>query len=224
MLGLRNVARASVSRKSDQRGFTIIELMMATFAFSVVLLIASNAIVQIGRMYYKGQIQSRTQEAARTISEEITRSFQFTNGRFSRVVPVEADGWPPYQRQFCLNDTRYTYSIDQRVRPGITGLNAHKLGPAEECKGSADGVEMLGQNMRILRFDIQSLDAAEKTYQIDLRIAYGEDDLLTHYPDNATFGTPPIAPPDDATCKSGVAGNHFCATSRLDNIVRKRLN
>lgn len=222
MLVLRRVAKGSANSNVGQSGFTIIELMMATFAFSVVLLIASNAIVQIGRMYYKGQIQSRTQETARNISEEVTRSFQFTGGRYVPVSPDVADGWPDNQQQFCINDTRYTVFIDQQVRSGVQGLNAKRLNAADQCKGVADGRELLGENMRVLHFEVNELDP--KTFLIDIRLAYGDNDLLTHYPDNAAEDTDPIDAPDDATCKSGVAGNHFCATSRLDNIVRKRLN
>lgn len=62
-----------------QRGFTIIELMISTVVFSLVLLAASAAIIQIGKKYYKGITNARTQEVARSTVDEIAQSLQFTN-------------------------------------------------------------------------------------------------------------------------------------------------
>ncbi len=54
-------------------GFTIIELLIATTIFSVVLLLAASGLLYIGRLYYKGLTSSATQEAARNIMQELTQ-------------------------------------------------------------------------------------------------------------------------------------------------------
>jgi prepilin-type N-terminal cleavage/methylation domain-containing protein len=41
-------------RTSNRSGFTIIELMIATAVFSVVLLLCATALVTIGNMYRRG--------------------------------------------------------------------------------------------------------------------------------------------------------------------------
>lgn len=55
-------------------GFTIVELMIATVVFSVILILITTGIIQIGKAYYKGIIGSRTQETARKITDEVGRS------------------------------------------------------------------------------------------------------------------------------------------------------
>lgn len=64
---------------NSQRGFTIVELMISTVIFSLILLGASAAIVQIGKKYSKGITYARTQEVARSTVDEIAQSLQFTS-------------------------------------------------------------------------------------------------------------------------------------------------
>jgi|GEM_PF-759510 len=65
--------------KNKHQGFTIIELMISTVIFSLVLLGATAAIVQIGQKYSKGITYARTQEVARSTVDEIAQSLQFTS-------------------------------------------------------------------------------------------------------------------------------------------------
>src|SRR5690349_14114335 len=60
-----------------QKGFTIVELMVATLVFSVVLLVVTVGIMQFTRSYYRGAIQAKTQDTARTVIDNITQSLQF---------------------------------------------------------------------------------------------------------------------------------------------------
>lgn len=203
----------------NQKGFTIIELMVATTTFSVVLLIATTTLIAVGRLYSKNIIQSTTQETARNASEEVTRTFQFSN---TDIVPLADVG---NQRSFCIGDTKYTYVLNQQVKDGVIGLRSERLS-TPSCSGAATRArELLGENMRLLDFQVNPLDANHKIYGIKLRVAYGDNDLLTHYDNNGA----PVDPPNlvtnaaTATCKSGVAGSNFCAVSELDNVVRKRL-
>jgi prepilin-type N-terminal cleavage/methylation domain-containing protein len=207
--------------KNSQKGFTIVELLVATLAFSIILLVASNAIVEVGKLYYKGIIQSRTQETVRNISDEITRSFQFADGIIAGGTNNAT------QQQFCINDTRYTYQINQKVINGALGLRAFR--PYVGVCGTTDptlfGRELLATNMRLLNFP-QPTGPDGQVYRINIRIAYGDNDLLNYYPDNATDTTPPNNPAGIATgqCKTGIQGSNFCAVASLDNLVKKRLN
>ena len=69
---------AMFKNKTKNSGFTIIELMIATSVFAVVLVVAASGILAIGMLYYKGVTSSRTQEAARSISNTIANTIQFT--------------------------------------------------------------------------------------------------------------------------------------------------
>jgi prepilin-type N-terminal cleavage/methylation domain-containing protein len=212
--------RDLLRRHSLQGGFTIIELMVATMVFSIVLLIASNSVVQIGRMYYKGLISSQTQDAARSVLEDVSRTLQLSKG-----------------------NSRYTYIIDHQLNPaGPSGpgdpVSKHVLWldtmPVGGCvpvdlsqdTPSAGGKELLATNMRMLEFSVD-----KNTFQISIRLAYGPSDLLSSYdndshPVNLTgpAGTIDEADSAQALCKSGVAGSNFCAVSALDTMVQRRIN
>jgi len=209
---------------NSRGGFTIIELLIATTIFSVILLMASSAIVHIGRIYYKGLTQNKTQEAVRIVAEEVTRSVQFAKGtKVPGPTPETATGG-----SFCIGDTRYTYTINQRVNPdaGQNALVAQRLnGQACTTNPLTDpGKELLSKNMRLLRFSVTPELYDADTYSVGIRIAYGDNDLLTAYADDATETTPPIGPIATAACKSGNAGSSFCATAQLDTVVKRRLN
>jgi prepilin-type N-terminal cleavage/methylation domain-containing protein len=207
---------------TEQHGFTIIELLIATTIFSVILLMASAGIVQIGRLYYKGLTQSRTQETARAVVEEVNRSVQFAKG--DKIVVSEAAD--KSSGTFCIGDTRYVYVVNQKVGGTSNALTAQRLnGAACSVPPPSQPVrELLGNNMRLLAFLVEQEPYDSKSYRVEVRIAYGDNDLLSHYANNATETDTPISPARDAVCKSGIAGSNFCATARLDTLVKKRLN
>lgn len=210
-------------RIKSQKGFTIIELLIATTVFSVVLLIVSTGIVRIGQAYYKGIIQNRTQEVARSISEEVSRSIQLADGQKRDV---------PGQNKFCIGDVRYTYNIGQVVGPGVIGLTTEKIDPLASCADASGSFaqELLGPNMRLLRFSVNSADNNQgKVWRVEVRVAYADaqsNDLLTPYKNDGTPNNPATLANDisNATCKSGIPGSAFCATAQLDTTVKKRLN
>jgi prepilin-type N-terminal cleavage/methylation domain-containing protein len=207
----------------SQCGFTLLELLIATSVFSVVLMIVTTGVIRLGQSYYKGIVQSRTQETNRAVATDISRAFQFANG-----VKVAGDG----DNQFCIGDTRYTFFINQPVKDGAEGLRSERIAPDAACNdpsAGSDRKEMLGNNMRLLRFDVNNVDAQYKTWRIDMAIAYGDSDLLSHYTSDETpqgwDGTDVNSPVvRNAVCKSGIPGGSFCSTSQLDILVKKRLN
>lgn len=208
--------------KKNNKGFTLIELMVATLAFSIVLLIATTTAIHIGRSYYKGLLQSKTQETVRNISEEVTRTIQFANGDLREVTSAQPND---PKKQFCIGDTRYTYQLNKKVQgtpdPSDYGLKIDRIDAGTTCDGPAtNGREFLQTNMRLLEFSVTP-DASNKIFRVIIKVAYGDDDLLTHYDDN---GNPNGSPANTANCKSGIAGSNFCATSLLDNSVKRRLN
>lgn len=213
----------------SQGGFTLLELLIATSVFSVVLLIVTTGVIRLGQSYYKGIIQSRTQETNRAVATDISRAFQFAGG-----VKVYD---PDIPNQFCIGDTRYTFSLNQKVSKDsngnqVEGLRSERIKPSDACNDPGVGTdrkEMLGNNMRLLKFDVNSADTQDKTWRVDMAIAYGDNDLLSHYTDDETpqgwdgsnTGDQAVR---NAVCKSGIPGGSFCATSQLDILVKKRLN
>lgn len=203
--------------KNNQKGFTIIELMIATVVFSFVLLIASSAVVAIGRLYHKGITSSKTQDVTRSIMEDVSRSIQFSSGDVQSGPGV-----------YCFGEDRYSYVINSKVdldNPNSravvhdTRTNLNQCNPLPLNSG---GEELLASNMRLLDFSVVS--GGNKS-SIVVKVAYGDNDLLTIYDDDAGPSDAPNVPANQiktAQCKGGI-GSDFCSTSQLATVVSKRL-
>lgn len=201
--------------RSNNQGFTIIELLVATTVFSIILLLASSAAIQIGRLYYKQITTSKTQEAARELLENVSRDLQLSNNK--TLDTGNASG----RRSFCIGDSQYNYIPGNQVGGGSHGVWLDDR-PATGCDPtdfSSTSKELLGENMRLLNLEITP-DVTSRTYAIEVGVAYGDADLLTVYDNNgALVGNLP-----EALCRTGVAGSNFCATSNLDTVVKRRIN
>lgn len=224
--------------KKSQKGFTIIELMLASAVFSVTLLIALNGFLQIGRLFYKGVSNTQTQNASRQILNEVTKSLQVSP---APSLQLEANGYNYY----CLNGNRFTYtraeggaaimldiSKDQNLASGEDGGNFGLLkdtlpgsnacaAPCEagSCPSGAipfnDPVELLGNKMRLGQLEIVSQPSTPNLYNVTVMVIYGDDESLEF-----SGGTDN---PETAACKGNLSNQQFCSVSTLATSVYKGL-
>lgn len=207
-------------------GFTIIELMIATTVFSVILLLVTTGILQIGKTYYKGLLQSRTQEVARNITDEISRGIQFSGETVQPTTPFAPS--PPYSNAtpgsrygFCINGVGYAYIMDRQLAVPPSGPDQRPktlIAYDETCSSftvknvtGVSGRELLGRGMRLTDLNVQ--DNGDGTYTITVGVASGEFDLLRPNPARNNIRD---------TCLSGT-GSQFCAISKLTTTVQKRV-
>ncbi len=203
------------TKNKYQSGFTIIELMIATAVFSVVLILCTTGMIQIGRMYYKGVISTRTQEAARSIIEEVSRSIQFGGGQVILPSGTNPD-------RFCIDDQRYSFVTGKQVTDGAPTptqtRNALVVDSDPSCSIAsppidsavyslpANSRQLVPVNMRLARLSIE--DKGDGLYKITVRIAHGDDDLLNVSQDE---------------CIGLNVATQFCAISELTTTVKKRI-
>ena len=231
-----------IANRSRQAGFTLIELLIATTVFATVLLLSLAAVVQIGRMYYKGVTTSQTQQVARSILDEVSQSIQLGSiGITAANGSLDPSDATRVSAGFlCVGDLRYSYVINkQQSNPkdaafgGSQSLHvlwadgvgncASKAGASSVTLDRADpngtgnpiasgGHELLGAKMRLTRFVVAPLAGSTSLYKVQVSVVYGDDDLLT---------------PPDATgrraCKGVYTGTQFCAISELSTLVQKRI-
>ncbi|HEY5268085.1 MAG TPA: prepilin-type N-terminal cleavage/methylation domain-containing protein [Candidatus Saccharimonadales bacterium] len=100
-------------KKLDQKGFTIVELLIATSVFASILLIVTYGIIQISKMYTNGFIQSQTQNVTVSLSDQVTRDIGFSSASsitpdISAQVTVPGQGITTYY-YFCTNQNEYFY-------------------------------------------------------------------------------------------------------------------
>lgn len=209
-------------KRTNNTGFTIVELLIASSVFSVILLICTTAIIQISRNYNKGLIQSQTQETARSIMEDVSRTIQF-DGSTPIILPPSGN-----KNILCVGEKRYSYILDGQLEtaPDTSKSQRYnvividKLGAPSNCPNAsvvndmaagnplaAPLKELLSPHMRLAKLQVSLVGGTSDLYQINLRVVYGDDDLLNATHDNCT----------------GAAGNQFCAVSGLSTVVKKRV-
>lgn len=204
-----------------QSGFTIIELMVATAVFAVLLLVITFGILQISRVYYKGITESNTQNAARSIMDLMTQSIQFSGGDVMTTTSS-----PETPQAFCIGNEQFSYVSGMQLVESSESRGDNQTYHSivqNTVAGCADpdppaglitspdvpGRELLAPNMRLANLNIDLIEPG--LYRVEVRVVYGDDDLLT----NPTG--------QDATCISETSGTQFCAVSELSTIVRKRV-
>ena len=218
---------------NNQNGFTLIELMIATTVFSVILLAAASTLIQVGRMYYKGVITSKTQSVARTTIDDVSRSIQFSTGNLVKDKNLETK-----VEVVCLGNTRFTYveggqldsgafdgkpytTEDRRIRHVLWQDKISSGGCADQIPdllsdnpssvSGSDGRELLEDNMRLQSFSVEPVvSGQDDLYEVRVKIVYYADkDLLDDF-DNPT------------SCKGSIIGGQWCAISDLTSVVYSR--
>lgn len=206
-----------MKKRYKQAGFTIAELMIAAAVFSIILIIVTFGLIQIGRIYNRGITNSRTQEVARGIMDEVTQSIQFEGGTINSISHI-----PSGTSGYCIGTRRVSFRQGRMFTEGTGdhGLMADNVpwncGPTT---GAVDlsqpspvaawyPQELLLPNMRVSDLTVTPL--SNNLYSVNLKVAYGFDDLL----DNPTSTNP--------TCKEGLA-RQFCTVLSLNTVVQKRV-
>lgn len=219
-------------KKPTRKGFTIIELMIATVIFSLILLLCLNALVQVSRAYYKGISSSKAQEAARALVDEITQGIQLT----ADTIMASSAVTPPLGPEiavgndavglFCVGLRRYTFAIDRQVSgtpsaplkqlrnavvrsdmPTTCTTSTPEYNLANTVSGTDES--LIAENMRLSRLDVVPVaGSGGNLWQVNVAVVYGDTDLL-------------VVENGRTVCRSGT-GTEFCALAEITTTVKRR--
>lgn len=227
------------SIRKSQSGFTIVEFMIAALIFTLVLLLCSMAIVHVGKLYYKGVITNRTQEAARRVMDDLTASIQFGPAA-STPAELVTYGTDVTRSDIihgatCIGGTRYTYAKnavlgDTNGTSGAVVFSRHVLWrdrytgacvPVDLrlATPSTNGQEMLSRGMRIPLFSVGMPASASAPWPLQIRVVYGDEPAL--FENNG--GEMVTGDGGFVLCRGVTVGGQFCAVSPLKTSVEKRL-
>lgn len=209
-------------RNNASKGFTVIELMIATAVFAVVLVVVTAGILQVSRLYYKGVNQANTQSVVRSITDVIAQTIQFGGGT---VTPTSGGAaTPTAPKVLCIGNQRFTYDLGWQVVDSAPNASKHQAyhGLVQDnfsgCSATTAqtitaqtilGRELLSPNMRLSKLNV--IDLGSNLYRIEVRVIYADDDLLKAANDPLT------------TCINETAGTQFCSISELSTVVTKRV-
>jgi len=217
--------------------------MLATAVFSVVLLIATVAVITVTRSYVKGDVEAETQDAARSILTAVTQDIQFNKaGSINAGAYDSASGFG----FICVGNDTYFYKINQEISsttphallvssswvcpptPGNSSYWTSATPPVSQYEhdlespygGGSFANELLAQNLRLGQLSITPLSitppaAGGVSYIVTVTVAYGMDSILV--------GTPTANNYYNYSCPSESIGGQFCAFSTLTTTVTPRI-
>jgi type II secretory pathway pseudopilin PulG len=221
-------------------GFTIVELMIATSVFAIILLLSLAGFLQIGQLFYKGVNITQTTNALNQAATSLKNDILFDNSSSAITILNAAnvtlpDGTVIPRKYFCAGSNRYAY---------ILGRQLDREAQADEMKNfpvggwyrfallkdrysgggcpdpftsptpfvAADTTELLGNKMRLSDLQITQLPSTnDKLYTVNIRIAYGDDQVL----ENPNSANP--------SCRSSPAYSKYCFVDDLRTTARKGL-
>lgn len=222
---MRHLTPHALFRGTRQAGFTVLELMVATAVFTIVLLVLTAGVLHFSKDYFSSITRSNTQVVARSIIDDISKAIRFGQTA-ATITTVSAR-----TKQLCIDNVQYLYATGYEVA-STSNLPQHqsKYGlvkriTAPGCPsppditsggfsitGGTNDHELLTKHMRVSDLQVQSL--GNNTYRIRVRVAYGDDDLLGVSGAPANWAT--------ISCRSG-ASSQFCAVSDLSTVVQQRV-
>lgn len=209
----------------SQAGFTLVELMIATMIFSIVLVVILASFLQIGRMYYKGVSVSSTNEATRAVVDDITNDVRLAQ---QVTNPLPEGAGSPYN-YFCVGQHRYSYEIsttDHKVTSNqVSSPNASSpngvvqdnIGngcpnPSQPGGAGTAAQQLLGANMQLndLKFICTALSGSVNSCSLTIRVVYyGADDTVLK----------PSATDPNATCSGNLLSTQFCAETEFSTVA-----
>jgi prepilin-type N-terminal cleavage/methylation domain-containing protein len=207
---------------NEESGFTIVELLIATAVFSVVLLLMTFGIIQVTNTFFKGDNDAATQRVATSVLNTLAQAVQFDGGTVSQGANT-----------LCIGGQQFSYwtgyQLEPTVVPGKYQRTTAMIENTGGCTGAAStiGRELLTDDMRLSNVSITCLSSATicastttggALYQVDVRVVYGDDDLLY-----SPSGKVPAATSYDAACNGQADGEQFCAVSDISTIVSERI-
>ena len=218
-------------RAKREAGFTILELMIASTVFAVILLVVAVGVINVTNDYYKGITSTSTQSIARQIASQLSASIEF-----GQTVTPGLSGGGGVQG-ICIDNTLYAYQLGQEVSDSPSGpdVGYHGLLVSSDCSAAhlstlagilgspgsaalAPGTrELLTRHMRLSELNVVSVGS--NLWTITVRILYGDNALMRQPPPLPTLGNNAWM---NVGCAGGI-GDQFCAVSDLSTTVDQRL-
>lgn len=198
----------------SQAGFTVVELMIATLIFSVILLVITAGALHFTNSYYAGVNAANVQNTSRTVVSTITQAIQFSTK--SPILTATSGG----RQAYCIGSQEFVYVLGKALSDTLdvthTSVALYQLPNA--TPGTCDagvalngGQELLSPDMRLSNFQVSAVGGAgNDLWKVQVTIAYGDDDLLKNPQSTAP------------SCLDG-AGSQWCAVSAFNTVVQKRL-
>lgn len=187
----------SSMHKSKEKGFTLVELMLAMVFLSSILLISTAVIIQAFSIYNKGLAVRQINQLGRTLTEDMTRA--------ANSGKVVVDGVGTNAHVLCLGSTVYAWNTVAQTRStdlpkpvkkfAVTGeeINLVKVNGGtctsdinEDIDGSV-AIDMLSDQVRVLSATVTHVNNSNL---VNIEFVFGTYDENENSSINPTETTP----------------------------------
>jgi hypothetical protein len=188
--------------KKINKGFTVIELLIAMAGFSFVLLLVTIVMMNIGSIYSKGINQTKIDDAARYITDDISRQI-----KFSKPIDLTQGS----SGKYCIGGIMYSFNLNTKPSSITYALKRSFMSPGASCLSDppASGEELVPANAQLSSFEIINTTGV---YSIKVSLYYG---------DSANLQSP--TPGYDSKCKP-TSSYQYCAVTQLTTVATPRIN
>ena len=186
------------------KGFTVIELLIAMAGFSFVLLLVTIVMMNIGSIYSKGINQTKIDDAARYITDDISRQI-----KFSKPIDLTQGS----SGKYCIGGIMYSYNLNQKPTSAAYALKRSYMPSGTSCSSlPSAGEELVPANAQLSSFEITNNGVV---YSIKVSLYYGDSVNLQ--------SPPPGTPSYDSKCKP-TNSYQYCAVTQLTTVATPRIN
>ena len=199
--------------KNRQKGFTIIELMIAISVFAAAVVLITMGVLLISRQYQQGSTRTKLESANREVHQTFTQAVQFANGTYQTNSVVYAG-----YTASCIGTKRFIYGSQPTLPYDESKYNSLNPGlyidsvDNKTCPNTSNpkaGTNLLPPGAKVVQFDF---DDVQKKFTTKFVSSPG--DLLD-------YGT---LPEYNIKCNSGIAGREFCAVVQLTSSAIQRVS
>lgn len=112
--------------RAEEKGFTIIELMLAMSFISILLLTIALTIVQIGTIYNRGTVARDVNQVSRDVSSQFEQSMK-ANGEFSLAAADHQYVSSAWGGRLCVGGYAYIWNYASALNPSSPNANRNKF-------------------------------------------------------------------------------------------------
>lgn len=172
-------------KHQGNKGFTIVEVLIATTVFSLVLAMTVTVILDFTHNYYKAVNTSTTENAAQSVLNDVTQAIKFSSSPVTDVTDDNGD-----IRTYCIGNVQFDY---EPYTFGSDDLWESPTGPAGcsyQSPSSSSQELLASNNLQVLKFIITPIPNPGSTYTVEVEVGYGSNsnNLIcdTSQPNNST--------------------------------------
>jgi hypothetical protein len=214
----------------------LVELMIATSIFAMVLVVMLASFLQIARMFYKGVSIASTNAAARSLVEEVVNDVRFVS---QSPVACDTTTCPSYKKYFCVGNHRYTYvtAPDRGAAAKVSSTDISIPRPASINAGivqdtvsgcpsftsvavGANPRQLLGLNMQLNDMEFKPADNGVLLHVHVL--LYGADGNVFASDKNPSDSPAEALIEKDAHCSGTLLDTQLCSMADFKTIVSVR--